>query len=316
MPPQPPDDAGRDAVNHQRDPQSPSPRRGRIQAWGIGVLALVALAVLLVQMMGRPVADDYTGHAASPTPPPTTADTSPSAVRSPATSTDSDAASPSAPTSGDTTTDDSGAGGTDIPTGNTSTHPTGTASSPTPSAGSGVSSSPAASATAPASAEAAPSAPPTWNPATTAPPGAAVEPKVPDGEGASPYRLPEIPERMPAVSTVPPAAAATGELAAGFPADVIPVPAGVTIQSSSVAPQGNRVFVSLVGLSERSASSLLDDYARQCQHLGWAITRGPGADGVEQLDCGFGADSLSVAATTLPTGRVELTATGAFTVTG
>lgn len=271
MPPQPPDDAGPDAVNHQQDPQSPSPRRGRILAWGIGVLALVALAVLLVQMMGRPVADDYTGHAASPTPTPTTADTSPSAVRSPATSTDSDAASPSAPTSGDPTT---------------------------------------------ASAVAAPSAPPTWNPATTAPPGAAVEAKVPDGEGASPYRLPEIPERMPAVSTVPPAAAATGELAAGFPADVIPVPAGVTIQSSSMAPQGNRVFVSLVGLSERSASSLLDDYARQCQHLGWAITRGPGADGVERLDCGFGADSLSVAATTLPTGRVELTATGAFTVTG
>lgn len=314
MPPQPPGDAGPDAVNNQQDQQSPSPRRGRILAWGIGVLALVALAVLLVQMMGRPVADDYTGHAASPTPTPTTADTSPSAVPSPATSTDSDAASPSAPTSGDTTTDNSDVGGTDTPTGNTSTDPAGTAYSPTPSSGSGVSSSQAASAT--ASAVAVTNAPPTWNPATTAPPGAAVEPKVPDGEGASPYRLPEVPERMPAVSTVPPAAAATGELAAGFPADVIPVPAGVTIQSTSVASQGNRLFVSLVALSERSASSLLDDYARQCQHLGWAITRGPDADGVERLDCGFGADSLSVSAPTLPTGRVELTATGAFTVTG
>ncbi|WP_313823705.1 hypothetical protein, partial [Citricoccus sp.] len=153
-----------------------------------------------------------------------------------------------------------------------------------------------------------------WNPAAGAPAGADQEPKVPNGEGTEPYRLPSAAPREPALTEVPAAGVADHELVAGFPDHVVPVPDGSEVQSSSVSPQGQRVLVGLHVLSDDDPDDLLDFYARRCEDLGWPVTRTPAPDGAPQMQCGFGPDSLTVTAPTLPTGRVDLSASGAFVV--
>lgn len=241
-------------------------RRGAAIAAIAAVAVVVAALIVYGVSLSRPVADDYTGHAASPSPvtPSSTATASSSGA----------AASASAGSSADT---GSGTG-------------SGTAS---PDAQGDQ---------------------PTWDPAADAPEGADAEPKVPGGLGTEPYRLPALAERKPALTQVPEAAVTDGELAAGFPEDVIPVPAGAEIQFSSVSPQGSRVLVGLQALSDEDPEALLDFYAQHCEELGWAATRLPAADGAQNLQCGFGGDSLTVAVPVLPTGRTDLTATGAFLV--
>jgi hypothetical protein len=155
---------------------------------------------------------------------------------------------------------------------------------------------------------------PTWDPAAGAPAGADEQPKVPNGEGTEPYRLPSAAPREPALTEVPAAGVADHELVAGFPDHVVPVPDGSEIQSSSVSPQGQRVLVGLHVLSDADPQDLLDFYARRCEDLGWPVTRTPAPDGAPQMQCGFGPDSLTVTAPTLPTGRVDLSASGAFVV--
>ncbi|MFB9074652.1 hypothetical protein ACFFX0_27075 [Citricoccus parietis] len=155
---------------------------------------------------------------------------------------------------------------------------------------------------------------PTWDPAAGEPAGAGQEPKVPNGEGTEPYRLPSTSPREPALTEVPAAAVGDHELVAGFPDHVVPVPDGSEVQSSSVSPQGQRVVVGLHVLSDDDPQELLDFYARRCEDLGWPVTRTPAPDGAPRMQCGFGPDSLTVTAPTLPTGRVGLSASGAFVV--
>lgn len=155
---------------------------------------------------------------------------------------------------------------------------------------------------------------PTWDPAGDAPAGAAEEAKVPDGLGAEPYRLPEAPERAPVLTSVPKAADASHALVKGFPEEAVPVPDGAEVQSSSIAPQGQRVIVGVTALSKAPAESLLDLYAAHCSALAWPVQQGTTPDGALSLDCGFGADRLTIRVTSLPTGVSSITATGAFGV--
>lgn len=245
-------------------------RRGAAIAAVAAVAVVVAALIVYGVSLSRPVADGYTGHAASPSP------TSASTV---------------------------GAG---QPPSTGPLAPAGTSS------GSGSdSAAPAGPATAGAAAQ---GDQPSWDPAADAPEGADAEPKVPGGLGAEPYRLPSVPEREPALTAVPDAAVADGELAAGFPETAVPVPDGAEVQSSSVSPQGQRVLVGMHALSDDDPGALLDFYTRHCEELGWAVTLSPGPAGDEQLQCGFGGDSMTIAVPVLPTGRTDLTATGAFVV--
>lgn len=241
-----------------------------VRRWATGAAVLVVLAMLAVLMVhfanaSQPVAaDDYKGHAASPTPTTQT---------------------PTAPSGTDGTTDSTG---------------TGASSTASPDAA--------------AEDPAAPGDRPTWNPAADAPEGADQEPKVPNGLGAEPYRLPDSPERQPALTEVPDAAAAEHELVAGFPEHVVPVPDDVDIQSSSVATQGQRVFVGVNALSNANPDALLDYYVRHCESLAWPSNRLTLDDGTPQVQCGFGPDELTVTASLSPAGKVDLSVSGSFEV--
>lgn len=241
-----------------------------VRRWATGAAVLVVLAMLAVLIVhfatpSQPVAaDDYKGHAASPTP---------------------------------TTQTPTASSGTDGTAESTSTGASSTAS-------------PDAAAEDPA----APGDRPTWNPAADAPEGADQEPKVPNGLGVEPYRLPDSPERQPALTEVPDAAAAKHELTAGFPEHVVPVPDDVDIQSSSVATQGQRVFVGVNALSNANPDALLDYYVRHCESLAWPANRLTLDDGTPQVQCGFGPDELTVTASLSPAGKVDLSVSGSFEV--
>lgn len=236
--------------------------------WSVAMSAIAVLAVLSLVIWwsaaSRPVQDDYTGHAASPSP-------------------RSTAGTPVRPT----------------------------VSSPAETGS--VSEVPSESG-APASATEGSSARPTWDPAAEAPEGAAEEAKVPDGPGMEPYRLPEAPEREPALASIPQAAHASYALAEGFPKEAVPVPDGAEVQSSSIAPQGQRVIVGVTALSDEPAETLLETYAFHCSDLAWPVVRQAAPDGELSLECGFGSDRLTVRVASLSTGKSSVTATGAFVV--
>ena len=264
-----------------------------VRRWATGAAVLVVLAMLAVLIVhlanpSQPVAaDDYKGHAASPTPTTQT---------------------PRAPSGTDGTADSTGTG-VDASAGQ------GAAESGTDrSTASGASSSSTASQDVAAEGTAAPGDRPTWNPAADAPEGADQEPKVPNGLGTEPYRLPDSPERQPALTEVPDSAAAKHELVAGFPEHVVPVPHDVDIQSSSVATQGQRVFVGVNALSNANPDALLDYYVRHCESLAWPTSRPTLDDGTPQVQCGFGPDELTVTASLSPAGRVDLSVSGSFEV--
>lgn len=249
---------------------------------GATIVAVVTVAVVIAALivyggsLSRPVADGYTGHAASPS------STTPSATLS--------------------------MDGTDESASNQPPEPTQAA----PASGS----APAVPTDSGTAVPASPSDHPTWDPAAEAPEGADAEPKVPGGLGAEPYRLPSVPEREPALTAVPDAAVADGELAVGFPEAAVPVPDDAQIQTSSVSPQGQRVLVGLHALSDDDPETLRGFYTRHCEERGWPVTFALGPAGDTQLQCGFANDSMSVTASVLPTGRTGLTATGAFLVSG
>lgn len=158
---------------------------------------------------------------------------------------------------------------------------------------------------------------PTWDPVAAAAEeseGAAAEAKVPQGEGAEPYRLPVPPARAPVLTSVPPAAEAQQSLAEGFPQEAVPVPDGAEVQSSSIAPQGQRAIIGVVALSEDPAETLADHYALHCADLAWPLERETAPNGDLMLECGFGADRLTVTVSSLPTGWQSVTATGAFLI--
>jgi hypothetical protein len=260
-----------------------------IRRWAVAaaVLVVVAVAAVLVVSLARaprPVAaDGYRGHPASPTPAPTA--TSPRAAVPTPKSPTAASASPADGSPGlGTGTADSAATAT-LGTTGTSGAPVGTTTGH-----------------------------PTWDPADGAPDGADAQPKVPSGLGTEAYRLPAAPAREPALATLPSAAASPTGLVTGFPTDVVPVPDGAEVQSSSVVPQGRRVLVGLHALSDDAPEDLLAVYARTCGDRGWAVTRTPAPDGAAQLRCGFGPDSVTATARPLPTGRVDLVAGGAFDV--
>lgn len=239
----------------------------RRRRWSVAIAAIAVLTVLTFVVWSassRPVQDDYTGHAASPTPE-TPASTS---ARSTASAGPSVPGSPAGPADG---------GG-------------------------------------PASATSGASARPTWDPAAGAPEGTAEEVKVPQGEGADAYRLPAPPERTPVLTSLPKAADASHALAEGFPEQAVPVPDGADVQSSSIAPQGHRVIVGMTALSDDPAEPLLDAYVSHCTGLAWPVEQETAPNGDLVLECGFGADRLTVRVSSLSTGKSSVTATGAFGV--
>ncbi|GAA1116944.1 hypothetical protein [Citricoccus alkalitolerans] len=260
-----------------------------VRRWATGAAVLVILAMLAVLIVhfanpSQPVAaDDYKGHPASSTPT-TQAPTAPAGTDDAAGSTGAD-----------------GSAGQGV-------------------AGAGTDRSTASGASSMASQDAVgedPAAPgdrPTWNPAADAPEGADQEPKVPNGLGTEPYRLPDSAERQPALTEVPDAAAAEHELVAGFPEHAVPVPNDVDIQSSSVATQGQRVFVGVNALSSANPEAVLDYYVRHCESLAWPTDRPTLDDGTPQVQCGFGPDVLTVTASLSSTGRVDLSVSGSFEV--
>lgn len=276
-------------------------------ALGAGVIVVIAVVLLLLSQAlstTPPVsADDYTGHAASPTPGAAT-----SAVAAAVAAAGEDAGEqagrrPEGTTAGtpDSSSADTSAGAADSAgAGSTATGPSAAGA---PSSGIPPVAGPGGSGDRPS-----------WDPVGDAPDGAAQEPKVPDADEEPDPRLPPSAERRPVFTTAPDAVHAADRLAEDFPDHAVPAPQGATVQDSSVSVQGRRVLVGLQLTTRLDAGAVVEYYARHCADLGWPVTREPDADDPGVLECGFGADSISVATGAGPDGMTAVSASGAFEV--
>lgn len=111
---------------------------------------------------------------------------------------------------------------------------------------------------------------------------------------------------------LPKSASATGELVAGFPSEVIPIPTGLKISSSSVATQGEHLQVTLVGTSPASEAAVQSFYQAAFTKLGMTGAVAPVGAADSATTFTRGSDSITVTTTAKASGT-ELSIFGAFT---
>ena len=87
-----------------------------------------------------------------------------------------------------------------------------------------------------------------------------------------------------------------GGVVAGFPADVLPVPAGATVLLTSAVPAGDRLQVSLSGRTSVAPESVLETYRTSLVGAGFAESPSAGAPGAlaSTFTRGDGAELVSV----------------------
>lgn len=153
---------------------------------------------------------------------------------------------------------------------------------------------------------------PSWNPQPAASETAGLE--MPTATPGTHKSLPKSKVRKPTLSVAPNNGVAKGKLTSDFPKKAVPVPPRLKIASSSVASQGSRVLVGVVGRSESSPASIAAFFDRDFRAKGWTVTRSTPADLTTTLRGTFGQDSVVVTVRQLPTGQSALEVAGTFKV--
>ena len=111
---------------------------------------------------------------------------------------------------------------------------------------------------------------------------------------------------------LPKTASAKGKLVAGFPSEVIPIPSGLTISSSSVATQGDHLQATVVGTSTASEADVQSFYQAAFAKLGMTAAVAPAGASDTATTFSRGSDSITVT-TTAQTSGTALSIFGVFT---
>ncbi|MCG2798120.1 MAG: hypothetical protein L6367_06210 [Cellulomonas sp.] len=121
----------------------------------------------------------------------------------------------------------------------------------------------------------------------------------------------------PTVSgTVPPDATAQGSLADGFPSQVVPVPDGVEVVSSSVSGQGTHLQATLLGSSAAAPAEVQAAYADALAREGFDGYPTATVDGSSAVTYTRGTDGIVVSVRDRLGGGTELSVLATLTTTG
>ncbi len=120
-------------------------------------------------------------------------------------------------------------------------------------------------------------------------------------------------EQDPLVTApLPKTASAKGKLVTGFPTQVIAIPAGLTIENSSVASEGEHLQVTLVGTSAGTQGDVQAFYQTALSALGMTGAAASSAAGSTATTYSRGTDNITVTTTADSTGT-QLSILGVFT---
>ena len=111
---------------------------------------------------------------------------------------------------------------------------------------------------------------------------------------------------------LPKSASATGKLVTGFPTDVISLPAGMKIESSSIATQGVHMQVTVVGTSAASVGDVQSYFQAVFTKLGLTAVVTPAAPGTTATSYSRSSDSITVT-TSADSGGTHVSVFAVFT---
>ncbi|WP_416404548.1 hypothetical protein [Arthrobacter sp. LFS091] len=120
---------------------------------------------------------------------------------------------------------------------------------------------------------------------------------------ATPSGLPEPSAPAPLISGALPApGTAAGKVVDGWPADILTLPAGTTIGSTSVSTSGNALQVAADGIVAKPQSEVLGSFSQSLVSRGFWSEQAPAADGAVATRFVRGSDTVTVSVTTTGTG--------------
>lgn len=120
---------------------------------------------------------------------------------------------------------------------------------------------------------------------------------------ASPTGLPQPSAPAPLISGALPApGTAAGEVVDGWPADILTLPAGTTIGSTSVSTSGNALQLTADGIVSKPQSEVLASFSQSLVSHGFWSEPAPAADGAVASRFVRGTDTVTVSVTTTGTG--------------
>lgn len=144
--------------------------------------------------------------------------------------------------------------------------------------------------------------------------------EVPADAQSAPTALPGITPAPPAAPSLtgplPASGSARGALVAGFPAQVVPVPAAVTVVSSSVSAEGNRLEVGLTGRSDQEPAAVQEAYDQAFAGTGFSAATSPAVPGSTAVAYVRGDDGIVVTVRSRLGGGTEMSVAATLTTSG
>ncbi|NWL32605.1 hypothetical protein [Paenarthrobacter nitroguajacolicus] len=120
---------------------------------------------------------------------------------------------------------------------------------------------------------------------------------------ATPTGLPQPSAPAPLVTTLPDPGSAAGEVVDGWPADILTLPEGTTIGSTSVSTSGDVLQVAADGIIAKPQAEVLASFRQSLVAHGFWSEAAPAAEGALAERFVRGADTVTVSVSTTGTGN-------------
>lgn len=133
---------------------------------------------------------------------------------------------------------------------------------------------------------------------------------------ATPTGLPEPSPPAPLITgALPQPGAASGEVVDGWPADIVSLPSGTTIGSTSVSTSGDILQVSADGIVAKPQAEVLGSFRQSLVSHGFWSEAAPAADGAVAERFVRGTDTVTVSVSTTGTGASRFQLLGSLHTT-
>lgn len=134
---------------------------------------------------------------------------------------------------------------------------------------------------------------------------------------ATPTGLPAPTEPAPLLTGAPPApGTAQGEVVDGWPADILTLPKGTTVGSTSISTSGDIVQLTADGIVGASQSDVLADFRQTLVGRGFWFEDAPAPDGSLAQRFVRGGDTVTVSVSTTGTGSSRFQLLGSIRTAG
>ncbi|ABM09625.1 hypothetical protein [Paenarthrobacter aurescens] len=120
---------------------------------------------------------------------------------------------------------------------------------------------------------------------------------------ATPTGLPEPSAPAPLITTLPEPGSAAGEVVDGWPADILTLPQGTTIGSTSISTSGDVLQVTADGIIAKPQAEVLASFRQSLVAHGFWSEGAPAAEGAVAERFVRGTDTVTVSVSTTGTGN-------------